>query len=219
MMRLLMTLTVAAAITLVAGLWIPLKAQLAQQLLNMAWAQSQAEQARTRPWPWADTWPVGRLRLPEDNEPLVVLAGTSGESLAFGPGHVTASALPGQPGTVILAGHRDTHFSVLQEIRVGDRLALQGLDGDWRRYRVVNERVVDSRQSRLDFRPDGTNRLILVTCYPFDALDPHGPLRYVIEAEDLAGLETDGHVAVRPIRKPAKIPSGSDLLTSASVGF
>lgn len=219
MMRALMTLTVAAAITLVAGLWIPLKAQLAQELLNMAWAQSQAEQARNRPWPWADTWPVGRLRLPDGNDPMVVLAGTSGESLAFGPGHVTASALPGHAGTVILAGHRDTHFSVLQEIRVGDRLALQGLDGDWHRYQVVNERVVDSRHSRLDYRPDGTNRLILVTCYPFDALDPHGPLRYVIEAEDLEGLKTDSQIAVRPAQKQARNPPGSDLLTSANVGL
>lgn len=218
-MRALMMLTVAAAITLVAGLWIPLKAQLAQELLNMAWAQSQAEQARNRPWPWADTWPVGRLRLPDGNEPMVVLAGTSGESLAFGPGHVTASALPGHAGTVILAGHRDTHFSVLQEIRVGDKLALQGLDGDWHRYQVVNERVVDSRQSRLDFRPDGINRLVLVTCYPFDALDPHGPMRYVIEAEDLSELQAGGQVAVRPARTQAIIPPKSDLLTSANVGL
>lgn len=190
MMRLLMTLTLAAAITLLIGLWIPLKAKLAQELLNMAWAQSQAEQTQARPWPWADTWPVGRLRLPGQREPLVVLSGTFGESLAFGPGHVTASALPGHAGTVILAGHRDTHFSVLQEIRTGDRLGLQGLDGDWRHYEVISEKVVDSRLQRLDFRPGSSDRLILVTCYPFDALDPHGPLRYVIEAKRFETAKT-----------------------------
>ncbi|MGQ7273418.1 class GN sortase [Marinobacter sp. V034] len=182
-MRLLLTLTLAAALTLLAGLWIPLKAMLSQELLNMAWAESQAGHQDVKPWPWADTWPVGRLRLPGSGEPMVILSGTYGESLAFGPGHVTASATPGEPGTVIVAGHRDTHFRVLQTIHTGDRVELQGSDGDWRLYTVVSERVVDSRKERLDVRPDGPDRLILVTCYPFDALNPNGPLRYVIEAE------------------------------------
>lgn len=182
-MRLLMTLTLAAALTLMAGLWIPLKAMLSQELLNMAWAESQAGHQDVKPWPWADTWPVGRLRLPGSGEPVVILSGTYGESLAFGPGHVTASANPGEAGTVILAGHRDTHFSVLQSIQTGDRIDLQGAGSDWRPYTVVSERVVDSRKERLDVRSDGSDRLILVTCYPFDALNPNGPFRYVIEAE------------------------------------
>ncbi|BES73644.1 hypothetical protein RE428_46620 [Marinobacter nanhaiticus D15-8W] len=192
MMRLLMTFTLASAITLLVGLWIPLKAKLAQELLNLAWAQSQAEHTQTRPWPWADTWPVGRLRLPGGDKPMVILSGTHGESLAFGPGHMSASALPGEAGTVILAGHRDTHFSVLQEIRTGDRLEVQGLDGDWRPYEVIRERVVDARQERLDFRGDGGSRLILITCYPFNALDPNGPLRYVVEAESFVAAERVG---------------------------
>ncbi|WP_207950873.1 class GN sortase [Marinobacter sp. JSM 1782161] len=191
-MRLLMTFTLASAVVLLMGLWIPLKAKLAQELLNLAWAQSQAEQQVTRPWPWADTWPVGRLRLPGAGEPLVILSGTHGESLAFGPGHVTRSAPPGDRGTVILAGHRDTHFSVLQEIRTGDPVEVQGLDGTWRRYEVVSERVVDSRHARLAVEPGADDRLILVTCYPFDALDPHGPMRYVIEAR---GLDEVGKTA------------------------
>lgn len=192
MMRLLMTFTLASAITLLVGLWIPLKAKLAQELLNLAWVQSQAEHNQTRPWPWADTWPVGRLRLPGGDEPMVILSGTHGESLAFGPGHLSASALPGETGTVILAGHRDTHFSVLQEIRTGDQLEVQGLDGDWRPYEVIRERVVDARQERLDFQGAGGSRLILITCYPFNALDPNGPLRYVIEAESFVAEERIG---------------------------
>lgn len=198
MMRLLMTFTLASAITLLVGLWIPVKAKLAQELLNLAWAQSQAEHTQARPWPWADTWPVGRLRMPGGGEPMVILSGTHGESLAFGPGHMTASALPGEMGTVILAGHRDTHFSVLQEIQTGDRLEVQGLDGHWRPYQVVQERVVDARHERLDFQPGNGDRLILITCYPFNALDPHGPLRYVVEAERFIAHDSrsaDGHLA------------------------
>lgn len=198
MMRVLMTLTFVSAITLLAGLWIPLKAKLAQELLNLAWAQSQAEHTQTRPWPWADTWPVGRLRLPGGSEPMVILSGTHGESLAFGPGHLSASALPGEAGTVILAGHRDTHFSVLQEIRTGDRLEVQGLDGDWRPYEVIRERVVDARHESLDFKPGEGGRLVLITCYPFNAFDPNGPLRYVVEAKSFSGSSgapSSGHIA------------------------
>ena len=60
MTRLLLLLLTSSATLLVFGLWIPLKAVIAQELLEMAWAESQARQTDSRPWPWADTWPVAR---------------------------------------------------------------------------------------------------------------------------------------------------------------
>src|SRR5690606_13307287 len=107
-----------------AGFWIPAKDALAQHLLNRAWQASSDERRNAKPWPWADTWPVARLRLPGRAVPLTVLAGASGRNLAFGPAVMDGSAAPGTPGVSVIAGHRDTHFKALAELTVGDRLTL-----------------------------------------------------------------------------------------------
>ncbi|HBC36553.1 MAG TPA: class GN sortase [Marinobacter adhaerens] len=173
-------LLTSSATLLVFGLWIPLKAVIAQELLEMAWAESQARQTDSRPWPWADTWPVARLAIPELNDTMIVLADTHGESLAFGPGRLTGSRDHG--GAVIIAGHRDTHFRSLKALETGNEVRLQGRDGRWQSYLVEGARVVDSRSELIDTQrlPEGT--LLLVTCYPFDSVDAGGPLRYVVRA-------------------------------------
>ncbi len=178
----LMVVTLSAGL-LMAGLWIPLKAVVAQELLTLAWARTQAEQRQTPPWPWADTWPVARLQLPGRSPALVVLSGGHGQSLAFGPGQVNGPEPGGKPATpVIIAGHRDTHFRSLKHIQSDDELRLQFSDGIWRRYRVASVRIVDSRQEQIDLSRYDQNSLVLVTCYPFDSLDAGGPLRFVVEA-------------------------------------
>src|SRR5512134_469774 len=96
------------------GGWIYAKALLAQHMLQHAWARTLAGEREVRPWPWADTWPVARLRVPVHGIDLIVLDGVSGRTLAFGPGHAGGSAPPGAPGTAIISGHRDTHFRFLQ---------------------------------------------------------------------------------------------------------
>ncbi|HET8800510.1 MAG TPA: class GN sortase [Marinobacter sp.] len=191
MNRLLALLLTSSATLLVFGLWIPLKAVLAQELLAMAWAESQARQVDTRPWPWADTWPVARLALPGLNESMIVLAGTHGESLAFGPGLLTGGE--DRQAAVIIAGHRDTHFRALRNLRSGSPLQLQGRDGQWQHYQVWATRVVDSRVAMIDTRNLADGTLLLVTCYPFDSIDAGGPLRYVVEAR----LETPASPARR----------------------
>ncbi|OZB12307.1 MAG: sortase, marine proteobacterial type [Marinobacter sp. 34-60-7] len=180
MKHMIWTLFGGSALALMLGLWIPLKAMVAQELLALAWAESQARQVETRPWPWADTWPVARLQLPTMGVSLIVLAGSHGESLAFGPGRVDTGL--GDLGPVILAGHRDTHFRHLKTLAAGDALRLQGRDQQWREYRVADTRVVDSRYETLDPTALGPDTLLLVTCYPFDAMDARGPLRFVVEA-------------------------------------
>lgn len=180
MSRLLLMLLTSSATLLVFGLWIPLKAVIAQELLELAWAESQARQTETRPWPWADTWPVARLTVPELGDSMIVLAGAHGESLAFGPGQLVGTS--DNAGPVILAGHRDTHFNQLQYLQAGSELRLQDRSGRWRQYRVQTTRIVDSRSEQIDTRALADDALILVTCYPFDELATRGPLRYVVEA-------------------------------------
>ena len=115
---------------------------------------------------------------------LIVLAGGSGRTLAFGPGHLSASALPGQRGNAVIAGHRDTHFNFLQRLAVGEPLAVETASGESHLYQVVNVDVVDSRRSSLLLDTEDS-MLSLVTCYPFDALEPGGPMRYVVTARML----------------------------------
>ena len=158
------------------------KAWLAKHLIAAAWAETLAGAERARPWPWADTWPVARLVVPRLELERLVLAGASGRTLAFGPGHQDGSALPGAAGASVIAGHRDTHLRFLKDLRPGDRLELEDRAGTRHLYRVAQSLVVHRDRARIDIS-DPTPRLVLVTCYPFDALVPGGPLRYVVVAE------------------------------------
>jgi sortase A len=157
------------------------KAWVAQRLIAMAWDRSLASGAHVKPWPWADTWPVARLEAPRQGTTLMVLAGASGRTLAFGPGHVTGTPLPGEPGNAVVSGHRDTHFAFLRDLRSGDTLLVRSADGRLARYVVSGIEVVRNKDIRvlLDM---GDDRLTLVTCYPFDSPLPGGPLRYVVVA-------------------------------------
>jgi len=163
------------------GAWIYVKARLAQRLLQRAWARTLRGEPEARPWPWADTWPVARLQVPAHGVDLIVLAGVSGRTLAFGPGHAPGSAVPGAPGTAIVAGHRDTHFRFLERLKQGDEIIVEVPGLRRSRLRVQETSVVDSRTAviRTEDRSAG---LVLVTCYPFDAVRPGGALRYVVTA-------------------------------------
>lgn len=164
------------------GSWIYIKAELAQYLLKQAWFRTVAEGHSTKPWPWADTWPVARLMLPSRHIDLIVLQGAYGRTLAFGPGFVESSTAPGLPGTTILTGHRDTHFAFLKHVQPGEHLSLQASNGSRQSYRVRTRHIIDSRTGII--RLDREHRaLVLVTCYPFDSPISGGPLRYVVTAE------------------------------------
>lgn len=172
------------------ALWIPAKALLAQVLLQRAWAQTLHGDRHVKPWPWADTWPVARLRAKEQGVDLIVLAGASGRTLAFGPGHLDGTALPGQLGNVVLSGHRDTHFRFLEHVQPGELLSLETTNGVSRTYRVIARHVV--YEDDIYVLDDiGAAALTLVTCYPFDAIVPGGPLRYVVRAELVENIGED----------------------------
>jgi sortase A len=164
------------------GTYIPAKAWVAQEMMQQAWRRARAGEGRPAPWPWADTWPVARLEARGGEVDLIVLAGSSGRTLAFGPGHMSASALPGDPGNSVIAGHRDTHFSFLRYLRQGDSVRIERPDGRGHLFIVTGIDVVDSRRGSIVLDSE-TPTLSLVTCYPFDAPVPGGPLRYVVTAE------------------------------------
>ena len=164
------------------GVWIYAKAELAQQLLQRAWARTLAGEGAVKPWPWADTWPVARIQLPAHGVDLIVLDGVSGRTLAFGPGHMPGTPLPGRAGVTVIAGHRDTHFRFLRDVQAGDEILVEAPGRPRGRFRVRQRAVVDARTAVLA-GADDARELVLVTCYPFDALRPGGPLRYLVLAE------------------------------------
>lgn len=163
------------------GLYIHAKAMLAQVLLHKAWDKTLQGESHVRPWPWADTWPVARIRVPGLLVDQLVLAGASGRSLAFGPGHVDGSAAPGSDGNTVISGHRDTHFSWLARVKIGDEIILEMPDGEQRNYQVMQRSIHHESETGL-LDQGGFPLLRLITCYPFDAIMPGGSLRFVLTA-------------------------------------
>lgn len=175
---------IAGVVAASYGVWIHVKAGLAQVLLEASWRVARVAGPAIRPWPWADTHAVAKLDL--NGESVIVLAGASGRTMAFGPGHVDGTAPPGERGNCVVTAHRDTHFAALRHAAPGDRVTLETTDGRALRYEVAETKIVGSNETSV-MQDDGTDKLTLITCYPFDAVIPGGPLRYVVVARPECG--------------------------------
>jgi sortase A len=162
------------------GAYIHAKALLAQVLLERAFTQTLATGHATKPWSWADTWPVARIEIPRLKVSAIVLAGSSGQALAFGPGHVEQTAEAGERGVAVYAAHRDTHFRFLGDVAIGDEVDVVRSDGRTFRYRVDGTSVVRFDDTGIDPAANGYE-LVLSTCWPLDAVTP-GPERYLVHA-------------------------------------
>jgi len=162
---------------LVQALWIPVKAGVAQWLIERSWENALEGDVDTQPWPWADTRPVAVLSVPSQDISQVVLEGNSGRNLAFGPVFTDGTA---SGRDMVISGHRDTHFRFLSALSPGDLIGISNRDST-RWFEVQELDVIDSSERELLIEP-GLDRISLVTCYPFDALQAGGPLRYVVTA-------------------------------------
>ena len=161
--------------------WIHAKALLAQRLIASAWEGARDGGAARRPWPGADMRPVARLKVANRGVDLYVLDNASPRALAFGPAHVGGTAAPASQGNSVLVAHRDTHFGFLARLEIGDQIEVEGLRGARERYRVREVTIVDKGETRVLDEADAP-QLTLITCYPFDAVLPGTPLRYVVIA-------------------------------------
>jgi sortase A len=218
-----MIFALVGALCIGAACWIHVKALAAQVLIDAAWERAQNGAAVARPWPWADTNPVARLTF-HNSKTLVVLEGSSGRNLAFAPSHDAASVLPGEPGNSVISAHRDTHFRELEHARVGDRISVERTDGRVFLFSITDVRVADSRQTRVAL--DGeVPRLTLVTCYPFDAIQPGGPLRFVVTADSTgsvaahAGMPATGYTPPRRVARAAALPRPVPLMGFLEAGY
>lgn len=185
-----------SALILIAGacltgraVYLHAKAKLAGVLIRRAWEQSLQSGEPRPPWPWADTHPVARLRIPRLGYDEIVLDDATPRTLAFGPALMLSGARLGKPGNVLLAGHRTSWFLPLEAIAQGDMIQVDWLDARRgglieRTYTVNMIRVVDPHDVSL-LEPTSEDALTLVTCYPFGR-SPHSPQRFVVRANPVS---------------------------------
>jgi len=183
-----LVLALAGLVLFGQGAAIHTKALLAQVLLERAFSETIATGHDVKPWSLADTWPVARIEIKRLHAAAIVLSGSSGQALAFGPGHVERTPDAGERGVAVYSAHRDTHFRFLKDVAVGDDIDVTRRDGRTFHYRVTATTVVRFDASGIDPLVEGYH-LILSTCWPLDAMTP-GPMRYLVSAELLAGDAT-----------------------------
>ncbi len=164
------------------GAYIPIKAEIAQMLINGAWNDTIARGEEYKPWSWADMHPVMKLSSEKHDQSFIVLSGDQGNSLAFGPGHNYNSYKPGDGGTVVISGHRDTHFEFLEDVSLDDVFEVTDRNNNTTSYVVNDIKIIDSDQQDITVYDDQAE-IKLITCYPFDAPIAGGPLRYIVTAK------------------------------------
>jgi sortase A len=128
---------------------------------------------------------IGSLSIPVLKQTLPIIEGTRTEDLKKGVGHFTQSVLPGEQDNCVISGHRDTVFTELGKVKVGDQLIAQTSAGTFT-YEVTLIRIVD-KDDRTVIVPTDHAVLTVSTCYPFRYVGA-APDRYVLVA-DLVDLQ------------------------------
>jgi sortase A len=122
---------------------------------------------------------LGRIEIPRIGLSVVILEGTTSQTLRHGVGHIERTALPGESGNIGIAGHRDTYFRALKDIQASDKIEIQTTEGitryevDWIQITVPSDVAIVS--------PTTDSTLTLVTCYPFHYIGA-APERFVVHA-------------------------------------
>jgi sortase A len=208
LLRFLVTLVLMTGGCLTArAAYLHAKAEVAGVLIRHAWEQGIRRGRAPAPWPWADTHPVARLRIPRLGYDEIVLDNATARTLAFGPARLLSGADFGEPGNLELAGHRTSWFRSLEGVLQEDRIEIEWIDarhgGVGRRsYKVSDIDVVRPEDVQL-LAPTADDILTLITCYPFGR-SPRSPYRFVVRAKPL-GLSTAGRTrnAVNPTAAPS----------------
>lgn len=164
-MSLLMTICLVLGSTyLIQASLINAKAMLGQWLIQNAWEKTLLTRERQLPWPWADTYPVAKLSVPHLAKEFFVLQGATGESMSFGPGMTTYLDENDQLAVILIQAHRDTHFSFLPRLEVGDVIELEHAE-NWGLQRYVVQQRQRVKRPEIQLNDTLENPvLILSTC-------------------------------------------------------
>ncbi|WP_448551580.1 class GN sortase [Thalassotalea montiporae] len=162
------SLLVLGAVMAMHALWLPTKSWLAHELISISWQHYRETGQSLKPWPWADTTAAAQLSFLRLEEDIVVLNHADATSLAFSAGMIAPFNRVDSESTIAIAGHQDTHFRLLANIKVGDEIKLTTADGQERYYQIFGSDIVEE-SAMLSIAPS-QGGLVLVTCYPFSDL-------------------------------------------------
>ena len=155
-----------------------------QQLKHANQQNKSSTPIAIKPWPWADTFPIAELNFQRLDKNIVVLNGGDPTTLAFSAGAVAPFNQTDTDKPFVVAGHRDSHFSFLQDIILKDVISLTDAHGRSQLYQVERIDIVDASAAQLALPADEAN-LVLITCYPFEGIGENADERYVITATPL----------------------------------
>jgi sortase A len=127
---------------------------------------------------------LGKIEITRIGLTAMIMEGTDTRTLRRAVGHVRGTPLPGHQGNVAIAGHRDTFFRPLRNVRRDDEITLTTLTGSYR-YLVDSTQVVPPGDTKVLDNSDDTT-LTLVTCYPFYFVGP-APKRFIVRAHRVPG--------------------------------
>jgi sortase A len=139
---------------------------------------------------------IGRLTIPAASIDAMVAEGVDDPTLNRAVGHIPSTPLPGEPGNVALAGHRDTFFRGLAKLELGDPIQLITTAGTYD-YVVEDLRIVEPTETQV-LAPESASTLTLITCYPFRFIGT-APQRFVVRAREIgrpAGLRLAPNVDI-----------------------
>jgi sortase A len=126
---------------------------------------------------------IGRISIPRLNVTAIVEEGTDDETLTRAVGHIPGTALPGANGNVAIAGHRDSFFRSLKDLRETDTIDFETLGGTFH-YRVDQITIVDPKNVSV-IAPTPEKTLTIVTCFPFRFIGP-APRRFIVRARQVS---------------------------------
>jgi sortase A len=139
---------------------------------------------------------IGEMRIPRLDLKTIVVQGESPKLLRRAVGHLLETALPGEQGNVVLAGHRDSFFRPLRSIQLGDAITIKTLDGEFD-YQVESTEVVLPSDIRV-LQPSSEKTLTLVTCFPFYYVGA-APKRFIVHARQTGRLPSQSPIAGAPL--------------------
>jgi len=142
---------------------------------------------------------IGEIQVPRLRLNAMVVQGDSPANLKRAVGHLTKSALPGEWGNVALAGHRDTFFRPLRDIRLGDEIRFKTRERSFE-YRVESIEVVAPTEIRVLESSTGHD-LTLLTCFPIRYVGP-APKRLVVRAREVDGMMQEQLAKENEVKAP-----------------
>ena len=171
------------AALMMQGGYMQAKAWFAQYLIADAWQATLSGQRNVKPWFYADTYPVAKLRVPALDVERYVLAEANLRTLAFGPAFLAPDLQQSSLQSPLIAGHNDSHFAFLAAVQRGQILQVQQPSGQWWQYKVTDLSVILATDTAFLAQVQPSSTLYLATCYPFNSPVAGTTQRYLVTAQ------------------------------------